>query len=173
MRETWNKLFASTSMFELSVNSVNFIGFGQLWAFKGDLLHLDKSDAGACLHVWMQTWEQLVMRKSTCKHSPSTNTCTFTVTKVNKWQSDGNYGPWWNNQHNGGAAPMFSLIKANSHQTITHRVSAGARVSIGGEHLNGFTVTDKVLGITAAAPTNQQHIHIYVYICSKSVQISF
>lgn len=29
---------------------------------------------------------------------------------------------------------MFSLIKANSHlhQTITHRVSAGARVSAGG-----------------------------------------
>lgn len=62
-----------------------------------------------------------------------THTCTLTVTKVNKWQSDGNYGPWWNNQHNGWAAPMFSLIKANSHpnQTITHRVSAGARVSAG------------------------------------------
>lgn len=103
-----------------------------------------------------------------------THACS--VTKVNKWQSEGNYGPWWNNQHNGWAAPMFSLIKANSHphQTVTHRVSAGARVSAGGV-LNVFTVTEEVLGITAAAPhpTHQQHIHMYDYICSKSVRISF
>lgn len=111
-----------------------FVILKHLVAFPGDYLYLNQSEADTactceckCRNNW--PWARAPVNT----HPAQTHTRTLTVTKVNKWQSDGNYGPWWNNQHNGWAAPMFSLIKANSHpnQTITHRVSAGARVSTG------------------------------------------
>lgn len=75
-------------------------------AFTADPWYLDET---ACTH-WPCTRAPVNTRPVGAR--ADTHTHTNTQRWVNKWQSDGNYGPGWNNGNNGQAAPMFSLIKA-------------------------------------------------------------
>lgn len=96
---------------ELKPQFSSFTSFFQHYgAFTADPWYLHEStqgDAGTYMH-------QSCTRAPVDTRPAHTHSRAHTriQTKVNKWQSDGNYRPGWNNGDNGRAAPMFSLIKA-------------------------------------------------------------